>query len=71
LLETYLGIAHKRTLANVNNDKFPDYWEYRFNSEAWRDSIYQIKIIDSVPFYWSIKKQLYITDKNQRWFRKY
>lgn len=71
LLETYLGIAHKRTLTNINNDKFPDYWEYKFSSDAWRDSVYQIKIIDSVPFYWSVKKQLYITDKNPRWFRKY
>lgn len=71
LLETYLGIAHKRVLANINNDKYPDYWEYRFSSEAWHDSVYGIKILDSVPFYWSVKKQLYITDKNPRWFRKY
>jgi hypothetical protein len=72
LLETYVGIAHKRTLANVNNDKFPDYYEYRFNASHWQtDSLYQIRILDSIPFYWSEKRQLYITDKNPRWFRKY
>jgi hypothetical protein len=71
LMETYLAIAHKRTIANINNDKFPDYWEYRFNSSNWRDSVYQIRVLDSIPFYWSLKRQLYITDKNPRWFRKY
>jgi hypothetical protein len=71
LLETYEGIAHKRTMANVNNDKFPDYFEYRFTSGQWIDSLAQIRILDSIPFYWSTRKQLYITDKNPRWFRKY
>ncbi len=71
LLETYIGIAHKRTVANVNNDKFPDYFEFRFTSNSWQDSLYAIRILDSIPFYWSEKRKLYITDKNQRWFRKY
>ncbi len=72
LIETYAGIAHKRTITNVNNDKFPDYYEYRFSSAAWAtDSLYQIRIIDSIPFYWSQKRNLYITDRNPRWFRKY
>jgi hypothetical protein len=71
LMETYIGITHKRNLSNVNNDKFPDYWEYRFSGSQWQDSLYAIRIIDSIPFYWSEKRQLYITDKNPRWFRKY
>jgi hypothetical protein len=71
LLETYEGIAHKRTLSNVNNDKYPDYYEYRFTSGQWVDSLAQIRILDSIPFYWSTRRQLYITDKNPRWFRKY
>lgn len=71
LMETYEGIVHKRTLANINNDKYPDYWEYRFTSSAYHDSLAQIKILDSIPFYWSTKRDLYITDKNPRWFRKY
>lgn len=66
LMETYLGIVHKRTLANVNNDKFPDYFEYRF----FEDSL-GIRIRDSIPFYWSEQRQLYITDVNRRWWRKY
>jgi hypothetical protein len=71
LMESYVGITHKRTFNNVNNDKFPDYWEYRFSGSQWQDSLYAIRVIDSVPFYWSTKRQLYITDRNPRWFRKY
>ncbi len=71
LMETYEGIVHKRTLTNVNNDKYPDYYEYRFASAQYLDSLAQIRILDSIPFYWSTKRQLYITDKNPRWFRKY
>lgn len=72
LLETYVGIVNKRTMANVNNDKYPDYYEYRFNAHHWQvDSLYQIKVLDSIPFYWSEKRQLYITNKNPRWYRKY
>lgn len=71
LLETYEGIVHKRILANVNNDKYPDYYEYRFTSGQYLDSLVQIRILDSIPFYWSTKRQLYITDKSSRWFRRY
>ena len=73
LLETYVGIAHKRAIANVNNDKFPDYFEYRFYREIHgKDSLYaSIRILDSIPFFGVRKRQLYITDKNPRWFRKY
>ena len=66
LMETYVGLVHKRTLAKINDDKYPDYWEYRF----WDDSI-SIRIRDSIPFYWSEKRNLYITKYNKRWFRKY
>lgn len=66
LLETYEGIAYKRTLADVNNDKYPDYYEYRFV-----DTIDYVRLIDSIPFYWSEKKQRYVTDVSRRWWRKY
>ncbi len=66
LMETYVGLARKRTLAKVNDDKFPDYYEYRF----WEDSL-SIRLRDSIPFYWDTTKQLYITKYNSRWFRKY
>lgn len=71
LMETYVGLTHKRTMTNVNNDKYPDYWEYRFTSTSWADSLASIRVLDSIPFYWSTKRNLYITDKNSRWFRKY
>ncbi|MBN1299809.1 MAG: hypothetical protein JW995_01210 [Melioribacteraceae bacterium] len=66
LMETYLGLVHKRKMANINNDNFPDYLEYRFAQDSLR-----ITEIDSIPFYWSEQRQLYITDRNRRWFRKY
>ena len=73
LMETYLALALKRTLANINNDKYPDYYEYVFSTgRNIKDSLYaSIRIVDSVALYWSEKRQLYITDKNPRWFRKY
>ncbi len=66
LMETYVGLVHKRTLTKVNDDRFPDYWEYRF----WDDSI-SIRIRDSIPFYWDTTRSLYVTKVNRRWFRKY
>ncbi len=66
LMETYVGLVHKRTLAKINNDQYPDYWEFRF----WDDSI-SIRIRDSIPFYWDTTKNLYKTKYNRRWFRKY
>jgi hypothetical protein len=66
LLETYEGIAFKRTMANVNNDRYPDYYEYRF-----MDTVTYVKLIDSIPFYWDTVKNLYVTKYNRRWWRKY
>lgn len=66
LMETYEGLAHLRTMANVNEDKYPDYYEYRFI-----DSANYIAIRDSIPFYWEPKRELYITKYNRRWFRYY
>ena len=66
LLETYEGIVHKRTMANGNNDKFPDYYEFQFIEDSLK-----IRIKDSIPFYWSQRRNLYITNVNPRWFRKY
>ncbi len=66
LLETYVGLAHKRTMTDLNHDKYPDYYEYRYV-----DSTYYVKLIDSIPFYWDTTKKLYVTKVNPRWFRKY
>ncbi len=65
LLETYIGLAHKRTMTNINNDKYPDYFEYRYI-----DSTY-IRQYDSIPFYWDTSRHLYVTKVNKRWTRKY
>ncbi len=72
LLETYIGIVHKRTMADINHDKYPDYYEYLFSSKGYLpDSVSAIRVVDSIPFYWNTKRQLYVTNRNSKWFRKY
>lgn len=66
LLMTYSGTSFKRTLANVNNDKFPDYYEHIFYNL--NDRVYSQ---DSVAFKWSEKDTLYINTKNQKQTRRY
>lgn len=66
LMETYEGLLHKRTMANLNKDKYPDYYEYRFS-----ETEHAISIIDSIPFLWDTVKHLYISPVNKRWFRHY
>lgn len=66
LLMTYEGTSLKRSLANINNDKFPDYYEY---------VIYNLKdrafSTDSVAFNWSPKDTLYINTNNKKQSRRY
>ena len=66
LLMTYTGTNFKRTLANVNSDKFPDYYEHIFYNL--NDKVYSK---DSVAFRWSEKDTLYINTKNQKQTRRY
>lgn len=66
LLMTYEGTTFKRTLANVNNDKYPDYYEHIFFNL--KDKIYSK---DSVAFIWSAKDTLYINTKNHKQTRRY
>jgi hypothetical protein len=66
LLMTYLGINFKRTIANVNNDKYPDYLEYLYV-----DTGDKVIIRDSIPFVWSVKDSLYINTRNKRQTRPY
>jgi len=66
LLMTYSGTSFKRTLANVNNDKFPDYYEHIYYNL--NDRIYSK---DSVSFIWSEKDTLYINTRNQKQTRRY
>ena len=66
LLMTYSGTSFRRTLANVNNDKFPDYYEHIYYNL--NDRVYSR---DSVAFKWSEKDTLYINTKNQKQTRRY
>lgn len=66
LLETYEGISRKRTMANVDNDIYPDYYEYTFYNLA--DRIYAA---DSTAFVWSVKDSLYYNPRNRRQTRPY
>lgn len=66
LLMTYEGTNFKRTLVNVNSDKYPDYYEHIFYNL--NDRIYSK---DSVSFVWSPKDTLYINTKNPKQTRRY
>jgi len=66
LLMTYSGTSFKRTLANVNNDKFPDYFEHIYYNL--NDRVYSK---DSVAFIWSEKDTLYINTRNNKQTRRY
>ena len=66
LLMTYKGIDFKRTLANVNNDKYPDYYEFVYYNLA--KKIYEK---DSVAFVWNKKDSLYFNTRNHHQTRPY
>lgn len=66
LLMTYEGTHFKRTLASVNNDKYPDYYEHIFYNLS--DKIYSK---DSVAFVWSVKDSVYINTQNSKQTRPY
>jgi hypothetical protein len=66
LLMTYDGIDFKRTISNINDDKYPDYYEYVFVSLE--DRIYAR---DSVAFIWDINSNLYVNTRNSRQTRLY
>ena len=66
LLMTYEGINFKRTITNLNDDKFPDYYEY-----VYYDSGNKVKAIDSVAFVWDTKKGVYINTRNSKQTRQY
>jgi hypothetical protein len=66
LLMTYDGINFRRTIANVNNDKYPDFKEYLF-----LEGKNKIIARDSIPFVWSLKDSLYINTRNKKLTRPY
>jgi hypothetical protein len=66
LLMTYEGINFKRTLANINGDKYPDYYEF-----VYYDTGKGISIADSVAFIWNPKDSLYVDSRNKHRTRPY
>lgn len=66
LLMTYEGTHFKRTIANVNNDIYPDYYEHIFYNLS--DKVYSK---DSVAFLWSTKDSVYINTRNSKQTRPY
>lgn len=66
LLMTYKGINFKRTMANINNDQFPDYYEF-----IYYDNGKEIVESDSVAFLWDNKDSLYVNTRNKRQTRPY
>lgn len=66
LLMTYEGINFKRTVENVNNDKFPDFFEHIFFDDG-------SKVVqgDSIPFFWNQKDSVYQNLLNKKHTRPY
>jgi len=66
LLMTYEGINFKRTIGNINNDRYPDFYEHIYYDLG--DRVYSK---DSVGFVWVPKDSLYVNTKNRRHTRPY
>ena len=66
LLMTYNGINFKRTIANFNGDKFPDYFEH-----IYYDLGNKIYPKDSVAFVWRENDSVYVNTKNLKQTRLY
>lgn len=66
LLMTYEGINFKRSLGNINNDKFPDFYEH-----IYYDNGAQIIQSDSIPFVWNLKDSVYQNLINKKHTRPY
>ena len=66
LLMTYEGINFKRTLADINKDRFPDYYEH-----IYYDNGFKITAGDSIPFIWNKKDSVYQNLLNKKHTRPY
>ena len=66
LLMTYEGINFKRTISYVNEDKFPDYYEYIYYDDG-----NKITPGDSIPFVWNLKDSVYQNLLNKKHTRPY
>ncbi|NWF90758.1 MAG: hypothetical protein HXY50_15030 [Ignavibacteriaceae bacterium] len=66
LLMTYEGINFKRTIADVNYDRYPDYFEHIYYDDGSR-----ITPSDSIPFIWNQKDSVYQNLFNKKHTRPY
>jgi hypothetical protein len=66
LLMTFEAVNYKRSMGNINNDKFPDFYQYVYYDLG--DRLY---IADSVGFVWSEKDSLYVNTRNKKQTRPY
>lgn len=66
LLMTYEAVNAKRTMGDVNNDEYPDYFEFLYV-----DTGRQVNKIDSVGFIWRTKDSLYVNTRNPKQTRPY
>lgn len=66
LMMTYEGINFKRTIANRNNDEYPDFYEHIYYDPG--DKVFEK---DSVAFVWNLKDSLYVNTRNHNQTRLY
>ena len=66
LLMTYEGINFKRIIASLNEDKYPDYYEYLYY-----DSGSQVFPKDSIGFIWNSEEKVYVNTRNKKQTRLY
>ena len=66
LLMTYEGINFKRTIANLNDDNYPDYYEYLYYDLGNR-----VFPKDSIGFIWDSAKNVYVNTRNNKQTRLY
>lgn len=66
LLMTYQGINFKRAIADLNEDSYPDYYEYLYYDLG--DKVFPK---DSIAFIWDPVKNVYVNTRNSRQTRLY
>jgi hypothetical protein len=66
LLMTYEGINFKRNIANINQDRFPDYFEHIYYDDGKK-----IVQADSIPFVWNKEDSVYQNLLNKKHTRPY
>lgn len=66
LMMTYEGINFKRTMSNINNDEYPDFFEHIYFDPGDR-----ISEKDSIGFTWNKNDSVYINNRNKRQTRPY